>query len=85
VEKFVRDEQRCCAFLRFDLAQKDDGVHLLIAAPNEAAQAADIHSTSFAAYPGAGRRQTKSISISASYARPVTPTQVRAGKRFCGK
>ena len=42
VEKFVRDEQRCCAFLRFDLAQKDDGVHLLIAAPNEAAQAADI-------------------------------------------
>jgi hypothetical protein len=42
VEKFVRDEQHCCAFLRFDLAQKDDGLHLLIAAPNEAAQAADI-------------------------------------------
>jgi hypothetical protein len=41
VEKVVRDEQRCCAFLRFDMAQKDDGVHLLIAAPIEAAQAAD--------------------------------------------
>jgi hypothetical protein len=41
-EKFVRDEQCCCAFLRFDLARKDDGVRFLIAAPKEAAQAADI-------------------------------------------
>ena len=37
------------------------------------------------AIPPLGRRQTRSISIRASYARPVTPTQVRAGKRPSAK
>jgi hypothetical protein len=36
-------------------------------------------------YGVAARLQTRSISISALYASPVTPTQVRAGSRSTGK
>jgi hypothetical protein len=36
VRKMVRDERRCCAFLRFDLEESMHEIHLTITAPEEA-------------------------------------------------
>jgi hypothetical protein len=41
VRELVRREQACCGFLRFDLRQSADAVHLTITAPPEAQGAAD--------------------------------------------
>ena len=42
VRDLVRDEQACCAFLRFDLREDAHGVRVTIAAPEEARDAADV-------------------------------------------
>ena len=41
VHEFVRREQACCSFLRFDVRESADAVHLTITAPPEAQNAAD--------------------------------------------
>jgi hypothetical protein len=41
VHEFVRREQACCGFLRFDVRESADAVHLTITAPPEAESAAD--------------------------------------------
>jgi hypothetical protein len=41
VHEFVRREQACCGFLRFDVRESADAVHLTITAPPEAQGAAD--------------------------------------------
>lgn len=41
VQEFVRRERACCGFLRFDLRESADAVHLTITAPPEAESAAD--------------------------------------------
>ena len=41
VHELVRREQGCCGFLRFDLRESADAVHLTITAPPEARSAAD--------------------------------------------
>jgi hypothetical protein len=41
VHEFVRREQACCGFLRFDVRESADAVHLTITAPPEAQSAAD--------------------------------------------
>ena len=41
VHEFVRREQACCGFLRFDVRDSADAVHLTITAPPEAQSAAD--------------------------------------------
>ena len=41
VHGFVRREQACCGFLRFDVRESADAVHLTITAPPEAQSAAD--------------------------------------------
>jgi hypothetical protein len=41
VHEFVRREQACCGFLRFDVRESADAVHLTITAPAEAQGAAD--------------------------------------------
>ena len=41
VHEFVRREQACCGFLRFDLRESADAIHLTITAPLEAQSAAD--------------------------------------------
>ena len=59
VRELVRKESECCAFLRFNLDDKPDGVRLSITAPQEAAVAAEAIFAEFtAATPsgqGAGR------------------------------
>jgi hypothetical protein len=42
VRDLVRAEQTCCAFLEFNIAEKEDGVHVTIKAPTDAAPAADV-------------------------------------------
>lgn len=42
VKELVRKEQACCAFLRFDLREVPDGVHLTVTAPEEAREAVDM-------------------------------------------
>jgi len=54
------------------------------AAPHKALAAQRVNRT-LQNYGVAARLQTRSISISALYASPVTPTQVRAGSRSTGK
>ena len=41
VNEFVRRERACCGFLRFDVRDSADAVHLSITAPPEAQAAAD--------------------------------------------
>jgi hypothetical protein len=41
VHEFVRREQACCGFLRFDVRETADAVHVTITAPSEAQSAAD--------------------------------------------
>jgi hypothetical protein len=41
VHNLVRREQACCGFLRFDVHESADAVHLTITAPPEAQSAAD--------------------------------------------
>ena len=41
VREMVRKEQRCCAFLNFDLSEIDEGVRLAITAPERARDVAD--------------------------------------------
>jgi hypothetical protein len=41
VHDLVRREQACCGFLRFDVRESADAVHLTITAPPEAQSAAD--------------------------------------------
>jgi hypothetical protein len=41
VHEFVRREQACCGFLRFDVRESADAIHLTITAPPEARSAAD--------------------------------------------
>jgi hypothetical protein len=41
VLEFVRREQACCGFLRFDVRESADTVHLTITAPPEAESAAE--------------------------------------------
>jgi hypothetical protein len=41
VHEFVRRERACCGFLRFDVRETADAVHLTITAPPEAQSAAD--------------------------------------------
>jgi hypothetical protein len=41
VHDLVRREQACCGFLRFDVRESVDAVHLAITAPPEAQTAAD--------------------------------------------
>ncbi len=48
VQKLVRDEQQCCAFLDFKMSDQPDSVHLSITAPVEAAEVADALFTHFA-------------------------------------
>lgn len=38
----VQAEQACCPFLDFEIAEKEDGVHVTIKAPTDAAPAADV-------------------------------------------
>jgi hypothetical protein len=49
VHEFVRREQACCGFLRFDVRESADAVHLTITAPPEAESAADELFAHFAA------------------------------------
>lgn len=42
IREMLRRERECCAFLRFELRVADDGVHLLITAPEAAREAADM-------------------------------------------
>lgn len=48
VREMVGKEQRCCAFLDFELAETDAGVHLTIAAPERARDVADALFEQFA-------------------------------------
>jgi hypothetical protein len=41
LHELVRREQACCGFLRFDVRESADAVHLTITAPPEARSAAD--------------------------------------------
>ena len=41
VHEFVRREQACCGFLRFEVRESADAVHLTITAPPEAESVAD--------------------------------------------
>jgi hypothetical protein len=41
VREMVRKEQQCCAFLRFDLSDIDEGVRLTITAPERTREVAD--------------------------------------------
>lgn len=41
VVSMVRGEQTCCAFLTFDIREEDDGVHVIIEAPENAREAAE--------------------------------------------
>ena len=41
VREMVRKEQKCCAFLNFDLSEIVDGVRLTITAPERAREVAD--------------------------------------------
>jgi len=41
VHEFVRREQACCGFLRFDIRESAEAVHVTITAPPEAHSAAD--------------------------------------------
>jgi len=41
VRAMVAGEQRCCAFLDFDVREQPNGVHVTIAAPENARDAAD--------------------------------------------
>jgi hypothetical protein len=38
----VRREQQCCAFLNFDLLVEDDVIRLVVTAPEEARDAAEL-------------------------------------------
>jgi hypothetical protein len=40
VAELVAKERACCAFLDFDMTTRADGVHLVITAPESAAEAA---------------------------------------------
>ncbi|MGH6753500.1 MAG: hypothetical protein ACREDP_15150 [Bradyrhizobium sp.] len=42
VRRMVAQEQECCAFLRFDLAETADAVKLAITAPESAREAAEL-------------------------------------------
>jgi len=42
VSELVAKERACCAFLDFDMTTRADGVHLVITAPERAAEAADM-------------------------------------------
>jgi hypothetical protein len=48
VSDLIRAEQTCCSFLDFKIAEKDDGVHVTITAPVDAAAAADVLFSHFA-------------------------------------
>lgn len=48
VRDLVRAEQSCCAFLDFKIVEKEDGVHVAITAPADAAQAAGVLFSHFA-------------------------------------
>jgi hypothetical protein len=42
VKELVRKERACCAFLKFDLREAKDAVHLTVIAPEEAREAVDM-------------------------------------------
>lgn len=42
VSNLIQAEQTCCSFLDFKIAEKDDGVHVTIIAPADAAPAAEV-------------------------------------------
>lgn len=42
LRELVRQEQACCGFLRFDLEETADAIHLSITAPPEAGEAAEV-------------------------------------------
>ncbi|WP_199257928.1 hypothetical protein [Paracoccus binzhouensis] len=42
VREMVHREQRCCAFLSFDLLVEDDVIRLVVTAPEEAREAAEL-------------------------------------------
>lgn len=42
VREMVRREQQCCAFLGFDLLVEDDAIRLVVTAPEEAREAAEL-------------------------------------------
>ncbi len=42
VRDMVRKEQVCCAFLKFDLREAKNGIHLTVTAPEEAREAVDM-------------------------------------------
>lgn len=48
VRDLVVAEQTCCSFLDFTMAEKDEGVHVTITAPVDAAPAADVLFSHFA-------------------------------------
>ncbi len=48
VRDLIRAEQTCCSFLDFKIAEKQDGVHVTITAPADAATAADVLFSHFA-------------------------------------
>lgn len=48
VRQLVREEQRCCAFLQFDIQEDLPGIHIVITAPEEAREAADTLFAHFA-------------------------------------
>lgn len=42
VREMTRREQQCCAFLNFDLLVGDDAIRLVVTAPEEAREAAEL-------------------------------------------
>ena len=42
VRELIRREQQCCAFLEFELHAEDDIVRLVVTAPEEAREAAEL-------------------------------------------
>ena len=48
IRVLVQAEQACCPFLDFEIVEKEDGVHVTIKAPADAASAADVPFDHFA-------------------------------------
>ncbi len=66
VREMVRQEEACCAFLRFDLRVDEGGVHLTITAPEEAREAANELFAHFA--PELARSQSLASSTQKEFA-----------------
>lgn len=54
VRELIRREQQCCAFLDFDLHAKGDVVRLVVTAPEEAREAAELVLEPFQSKDAAG-------------------------------